>query len=380
MRWRTLLGGTAAVAATFCVPGAASAATSPTPMATWQANGRVDAIAVYGSTAYLGGEFTAMISPDKSHTVARDHLAAIDLTTGALLPWHPSTNGVVLALRASANSVFAGGTFDTVNGVRRWRIAGISRATGALVSGFTASASASVNALALNGSTLYLGGDFTSVNHAARTRLAAVSTTTGALVSGWHPSADAVVRALTVDSSLGVVYAGGDFTKINGIANPYLVGLQTTNGDRVAFADHPSARVESLAVGGGNVYGGIGGTGGQLEAFSESSGTAVWDRWADGDVQAVSYQSGTLFAGGHFLNVCATSQGGGSPWVCAQPILRPKLFSVDGATGTLSAWNPACDSEWGVFAVHATPTVVAAGGDFTHINSTHHWHFAEFAQ
>jgi hypothetical protein len=377
-RTRTVLG-LAALAAAVVVPGAAAAATSTTPMATWQANGRVDAIAVSGSTAYIGGEFTAMIAPDQSTTVARAHLAAINLTTGALLPWHPTANGTVLALRATSRTVFVGGAFDTVNGVRRWRIAALTTSSGGLVHGFSASASAAVDALAVDGSTVYMGGAFTKVDTAVRSRLAAINAESGALVASWHPSANQLVRALTVDAPSGVVYAGGDFTTIDGVGTPYLTAISSA-GTRLAFADHPSAHVLGLAVGGGDVYAGIGGTGGQLEAFGQTSGTAAWDRWADGDVQAVSYESGSLFAGGHFVNVCQTSQGGGTPWVCTQPIPRAKLFSVDATNGQLTAWGPTADSEWGVFAVHAGQTAVAIGGDFTHVDSTHHWHYAQFSQ
>ena len=89
---------------------------------TWGATGAVKAELIMGNTLYLGGSFTSMISPDGSTTTSRKHLAAIDLTTGALLPWAPSTNGSVEALATDGTNVVLGGSFTTINGVSRSRL------------------------------------------------------------------------------------------------------------------------------------------------------------------------------------------------------------------------------------------------------------------
>ena len=361
-------------------PATAHAAVGNAPQTrAWQANGRVSAIAVVGTTAYLGGSFTRMISPNGSRYVARAHLAAINIVTGAPLSWHPGTNRPVLAVSASGGRLLVGGAFTRAGGKSRNHIASISRSTGRLTAGWTASANASVQAIAVNHGRVFLAGAFTSVNHRPRGHLAAVSGQSGTIVAGWRPSVNSAVHALAVDPAVGVIYAGGDFTTANGQAAGYLQPFSVSTGRRRAWRSHPDARVWSVAIGGGRVFAATGGTGGHLEAFNQA-GTALWQRWADGDFQAIAYSRGVVFAGGHFANACQTSAGGGTPWVCAQPIPRARLMSVSASTGALGPWNPTADSKWGVYAVRVTRTRLLAGGDFKHVHGIHRWRYAQFTR
>ena len=306
----------------------------------WQTNGRVSAIAVVGTTAYLGGSFTRVISPGGSRRVGRANLAAVNIATGALLPWHPTTNGAVLALRAYGTRLLVGGAFTRADGKSRNHIASISQSNGGLTAGWNASANANVEAIAVYQQRVFLGGAFTRANQRARGHLAAVSASSGAIILGWHPSVNAAVHALAVDPAIGVVYAGGDFTTANGYTAAYLQPFTVLTGAVRVWRSHPVGRVWSITYGGGRVFAATGGTGGQLDAYRQSAGAALWQRWADGDVQSVAYSNGTVFAGGHFANACQTSAGGGTPWVCAQPIVRARLMTVNAATGGLGTWTP----------------------------------------
>ncbi len=62
---------------------------------------------IIGTTLIFGGDFTSVISPDGTTSVPRPHLAAVDLTTGALLPWNPTTNGGVDAMATDGTTVDA---------------------------------------------------------------------------------------------------------------------------------------------------------------------------------------------------------------------------------------------------------------------------------
>ena len=68
---------------------AAWAFPSGTPQDTVDPNDRVYAIVQVGRTIYIGGEFTAVDGQP------RNHLAAIDASTGALTAWNPDANGSV---------------------------------------------------------------------------------------------------------------------------------------------------------------------------------------------------------------------------------------------------------------------------------------------
>jgi hypothetical protein len=355
----------------------AAEALTNTPLGTWQANGRVSAISVAGGVVYVGGQFTAMISPT-GQSVARAHLAAVDETTGDLLAWNPGTNGTVDAVRESGGVIYAGGSFTEAGGHPRTNVAAFS-STGAVVSAWHPTPDATVDALAVSGSTIYLGGSFTHVDGAARTRLAAV-TTKGGLRSGWNPAADATVRSLSVDAATGRVYAGGDFSHISGISRPYLAALSPLTGTVEGWASNPTGRVWGIAIDGPNLYAAVGGhtPAGEVAAFDTTTGSLRWSRWTDGDAQTIAATGGSVYVGGHFINVCATNAGGGSPWVCTQPIARAKLAQFAESDGTLQSWDPPCDSEYGVWALRATTTHILIGGDFKHVDNQHHWHYTEF--
>src|SRR3954451_5664591 len=116
----TLLKAALAVTAWAAMAAPAQAAiVGSTPAPSWQTNGRVTTITVSGTTAYIGGKFTSLRPAGAAAgtaEVTRNHAAAINLTTGALLPWNPNVNGLVRALLASGGNVYIGGSFTTVGG------------------------------------------------------------------------------------------------------------------------------------------------------------------------------------------------------------------------------------------------------------------------
>jgi hypothetical protein len=65
----------------------------------------VNAIAVVGNTVVLGGDF------DWIGGQLQDHLAAADVTTGALLPWKPNPDWPVFSLVVWGTTMIVGGEF-----------------------------------------------------------------------------------------------------------------------------------------------------------------------------------------------------------------------------------------------------------------------------
>ncbi|HEU0192982.1 MAG TPA: hypothetical protein VFQ71_02215, partial [Gaiellales bacterium] len=148
--------------AVLATAGVANAAVmQPRPAASYQANGTVRSIIIVGNTAYLGGQFTAMIPSGGGTAVTRNHLAAVDMTTGGLLPWNPNANGTVYTLLASGGNVYVGGSFTTVGGATHKNVAEVNGSSGALVSSFgnTLRPNKAVRALAMSPTgNLYVGG------------------------------------------------------------------------------------------------------------------------------------------------------------------------------------------------------------------------------
>jgi hypothetical protein len=217
----------------------------------------VSALAVSGSTIYVGGLFTEIGGQ------TRNRIAAIDATTGAATAWNPDAQGGpfgpdVQALVVSGSIVYAGGTFTSIGGQARNGIAALDAATGAATA-WNPNAQPdfygpSVFALAVSGSTVYAGGGFTHIGGQPRNRIAALDATSG-LATFWNPNANVDVYALAVSGS--TVYAGGGFTTIGGQARSKIAALDATSGVATTWnAGAAEGLVSGLAVSGSVVYAG----------------------------------------------------------------------------------------------------------------------------
>jgi hypothetical protein len=160
---------------------------------------------------------------------------------GASVPAAPRRaagfDGRVRAAVAAGGTVYLGGDFTRatdIDGrvVTRNRLAAVDAAGGAgAVLAWSHKADERVRALAASSSRLYAGGQFTSVDGAARSRLVAFWLSSGALDAGWKPAADRPVHALRVGFSGTRVYVAGLFTRLGGDpAHAYLGAVAATGG------------------------------------------------------------------------------------------------------------------------------------------------------
>jgi hypothetical protein len=348
------------------------------PAPTWQTNGRVNAIAVSGNTVYIGGQFTSVRPPGAapgSGEVTRNHAAALNLTTGALLPWNPNANNTVRAIRVSGTTVYLGGAFTQVGGANHSRVAAVNATSGAVMSGFTASASGEVFALASSGTSLFLGGGFGTVDGQSRPNMAAVNTTTGALLP-WSPAVDGQVRAIRLLGFPRMVIAGS-FTHLNGASANNIGALDGNTGNNLPWKDHTSYNVIGLASDANGVYVAGAGGGGNFAAFDPATGAQKWLGGTNGNVQAIGVVGGDVYVGGHMQYYCGPQHG---QHTCTNPIPRDKLLAVDETTGALTPWNPSANSVLGVFALLGVGSTgdVLAGGDFTSIGQRKQQGYADF--
>jgi hypothetical protein len=375
-----------AVLAILIVAGGAEAAVPPGSIpvgASWQTNGRVEAMVVVGSTAYVGGQFTSVRpsgSPLGTGEVARSHAYAVDVQTGALLPWDPNTNNTVQSIAVSGGTVYLGGTFGTVQGKTHARIAAVDATTGAPVQTFKAKTNGSVNALAVGPNGLFLGGAFTTADKATANHLAEVDLSTGGIAPGWTASTDQKVTAvaLTADGSRLIV-AGNFLTIDNGAGQRYLGAVSPVTGAAMSWLSHPGYPVITLALDSRGVYVAGNGNGGNVAAFNPTTGQQLWIGGVDGNVQAIAVDSAasTVYVGGHFNNYCGHVTGIN---VCRTNTARDHLMSLDEPTGNIQPWHPSANGVLGVFAMAAGNGTVEAGGDFTKIGGVAQQGFGEFPQ
>jgi hypothetical protein len=138
-----------------------------------------------------------------------------------------------------------------------------------------------VAAIVQVGNRIVAGGQFTQVASAAtpataiaRSNIFAFDATTGAIDTAFAPVLDGQVESLAVAPDGLHVFAGGSFTRINGVAQKSLVKLRLSDGARItAFKGRTNARVKDMAVSGGRLY--IGGTFNTANGVARSALAAV---------------------------------------------------------------------------------------------------------
>ncbi len=346
------------------------------PRSTPSFNGSVYAIAYRGSTVYVGGSFTSAIAGGRRYP--RSRLAAFDARTGALTSWAPAADRTVRALAVSGASVYAGGDFGTVSGVKRDNVVRLDALTGA-VGTFAHRISGAPYALAAGNGRLYAGGSFTAVDGFRRDNLAAFSLAGGTLDGGWQPRADDAVHAVTAYRSK--VFLGGRFNRINQVSGALCIAAVDGARGSVDRGFRPAvpAQVNAIAVDAAGVYAATGGQGGRAIAYT-AGGSVRWQRVFDGDAVAIAALGGVTYVGGHFDRACLTLTNGANGACTGGSVPRVKLAAVTG-TGRLTPWAPRANGVIGVRALAVDPTGggIAAGGDFTTINGAARRRFAAFS-
>ena len=391
---------------------------------------RVMALSVVGRWVYLGGEFTAMVPPGStwpmptttttttltSTTTAatsatpvsamaasepepppppgsqkRNHLAALDVERGTLLPWNPDADGVVHALVVSADGtkLYVGGEFDHIGGTAAPAVARIDLATGNVDPTFRAAVRGRVRALALSGDRLYVGGSFGAVGGPGgdepRPKLAALDAATGELLP-WTPpplgpgayvgqngaptptewSGDVLAIAVPGDGSR--VYVGGAFLDLGGESG--LVVLDAVTGLALPEQWDVGRPIFDLAVwpvDGETVFASAGGPGGRLYAFrADHPGEPLWSAWVDGDAPGVAASANDVYLMGHY------------DYAGPESLLRRHLAAFDASTGAVDDWNPTANTPTGAFSAAVGAGHVFVGGDFTRINGRPQPGFAQF--
>jgi hypothetical protein len=372
-----LLASGVAVAATL------SDTSDPVP----QTNGRVNAIAVSGNTIYLGGSFTSVDG------VARSRLAAIDAASGALLNWVPQVNRPVsaLALSPDGNRLYVGGRFTRAGGERHNYVARID------ATGFgevdpvdhtfmkKAGADLPVRALAVGTDAtlddlVYLGGDFGTVNGEPRSRLAQVDA--NGLLTDWAPDVRGGSlegpRVLTLELAGSHLYVGGDFDTISGQTRRNLASLKSSTDNVEVENWRPRFLRPVYDVEASTTAGSVYVAGGG----AGGEGAAFVDASVTGT--GVFDPDWSIQGDGDFQAVAYLD---GQVYFGGHFRLvddgtgqdgRARLLAVD-TGGNLEAWNPKANR--GVWALEADAlrTRIYAGGDFTKIARQPQEGFAQFS-
>ncbi len=335
------------------LPAEAVVQVDDTPAASWQVNGPIYASAVIGDTVYLGGRFTEIVSTT-GESKKRARLAAFSISTGKPLDWSPEANGVVWALEADGDTVWAGGEFTSVDGRDARRLVKLTASSGAVQKKFEVELDNTVRALEHQHGMLYVGGVFTKVNGKSQAYLTKVAATSGAVPGGFKPEVERMVRAIVAppQGNGNDLYIAGNFYTIGGADQRKIARINGANGklEPLGFEKPATTRALDISADGTLLYGGIGGDINSAVAWSTATGQRVFRYRVIGDVHEVTYHDGTLWVG--------FAEG-------ALDDSQARVRALDATTGVPDpGFGPAINSVWGVRTIAATDGGVVIGGNF----------------
>jgi trimeric autotransporter adhesin len=340
-----------------------AAAADPTPTPTWVPDGEVHAVAVSGSTAYVGGEFGS-IAPYTGGSLSFD-----PQTGQRRASWPDVVGSVAAAVRDGSGGWYVGGSFQHIGGVARRNLAHV-RADGSVDPAWAPTADGGVRTLVEHGGIVYIGGFFHNVNGQPHQALAAVESATGASVDFLAVgAASTVVHAVAVggDSAHPVLYVGGFFDTIGGKTRHSLAAISLDDNKLTPFDPNIAGGVTAIGLKNGVYAGGLFETvNGNVErnglaSFDPVSGTAsAWNPHianVGAFVAAIDIAADTVYVVGRLGTVNSNTT----------PKVRSKGAAFDATSGVATSWDPQIAAPYGSIAtsVKVAGTAVYVGGDFT---------------
>ncbi len=222
----------------------------------WNANinGSVTDFAISGSLIYLIGNFSSVGGQP------RNQIASVITTTGVVTSWDPdpsnSAQGTSLfAIAVSGSTVFVGGEFTRIGGQQRKCIAALDAITGNATSwnpnpSFI-TGSPRVHTLAVNGTNVYVGGWFDFIGGQSRSVVAALDVATG-LATNWMPAVHSGVEAFAFSGN--TVYIAGLFHRGTPVADVTAFDAITGNATGWKANVEDDFNVKALSISGTSVY------------------------------------------------------------------------------------------------------------------------------
>jgi Malectin domain/PKD domain len=379
-------------------------------------DGTVFAITQVGTQIIVGGSFTNVDPPGDTNSadaVTRNYILSFDQSTGVVsTTFVPVLDGIVRALKPgpTPNTVYVGGEFDNVNGVKAKSVALLSTTTGLMVAGFKpAPMDGVVWALNLTGGHLIIGGIFTALNSVPHAGIGSLNPTTGAVdpymttqLTGHHnytgqpgqANAGVGVHKMDVSPDGTKLVITGNFKMADGVVHDQiaLINLGATSAtldtdwntdgyDAACASNAFDTYMRDTAFSTDGTYFVVAATGGGT--FSQNpdgtrslcdtvtrwsttaTGTDVQPQWIDysgnDSFESITTTGAGIYAGGHerWVNNGSASDSAGEG-----SVPRPGIAVLDPVNGLPFSWNPGRNPRGsGAYAVFATPTGLYLGDD-----------------
>lgn len=356
----------------------------------------VRAITEVGSQMVVGGNFTQIADSQRETTVDQQRIFAFDAETGELNDaFRPVLDrGIVTSVVAhpDGDKVYVGGTFKTVNGVKRPKVALISLVDGSVVTSFKKVANnGKVLDLALTGDRLIVAGTFSKFKGADRPALASVQASNGAAdafvdlgFAGQNNGGTTRVSKIRATPDGSRLVAIGNFTSVAGQTRSQ-VALMNLGGSRASLANwstdrfgnycsksfdsylrdvdiDPTGEYFVVATTGAYRSGRLCDTASRWELDASGSGLQPsWVAYTGGDtLYSVAISGPAVYLGGHmrWLNnsFAADKAGPGA-------VFREGIAAVDPINGLPLSWDPGRTRGVGAFELTTTDAGLWVGSD-----------------
>ncbi|MBA3286527.1 MAG: hypothetical protein H0U21_00695 [Acidimicrobiia bacterium] len=394
---------TPAVANQSVVPGTFPLANQPRVM-----DGRIYSLDTRGNSVVVGGTFTR-IRPGASGSaeINQARLFKFDVSTGQIdLTFRPTINGEVEGVRYSPDgtSLFVAGSFTSINGTTRNRVAKLNAVTGAVDPTFNPNVNNTVKDLDLSNGRVVIGGKFRFVGNQTRERLAMLDPTTGAALASFDLAITdsryeygPYVQELEVSDDGRWLVVGGNFITVGGqtreqIAVIDLSGATATVANWATDRYRPDCAsvyrdtyIRGIDISPDNTYFAVNTTGAFFgnqsmcdtaarwelpPALTGSQLQPTWTAHTGGDTHwAVHITDAAVIAGGHqrWENNPNPSPGGDNDGPGS--LVRMGIAALDPWTGVPLSWNPGRDRGRGVEAMASTPSHLFVGSDTVLFNN-----------
>jgi len=323
-----------------------------------------------GGVMYAVGRVSAI--KQGSQTYSRGGAFSFSPTNGTMTAWNPQANAPIrsIAFSPDCSVAYLGGEFTTIRGAAASHIAAVDTTTGNLVPGFNARAGGNVDTVERVFGNVLLGGDFGTVNGTTRVHLASVNPTTGALTSYLTlPAPGGKVWNTQISHAGDRMLLEGNFTAIGGVSRRVMAMLDlgqtsaTLNpwyspefdqfcGD--SGTGHFYIRDAAWSPDDGSIYTAATGAwpkgtrndptrSGLCDASAKFPATAGlvnhnWVMYTGCDsLYAVEASATTVYVGGHER---WSSNPHGCDFQGAGGVPRPGIAALDNVDGSTLSWNP----------------------------------------
>lgn len=269
--------------------------------------GQFAALLATPTRIYLGGSFSSI------NNQPRNGLAAIDIQSGALLPWDPAASypggAEIYSIVQHDSGLYVGGRFNNIGGQPRAYLACVDTITG-VAQPWNPNPNNLVRSLVVHDSLLYVGGNFTTIGLQPHVRLGAVSLSTGAVTS-WSPSISGGSNQVnTVHVLDTTVIATGFFTTANSQSRSNVAAFGITSGTLLPLNPVLNGGVDHSAAGSSAIY--LTGQFTQVNSAARNKYAAIhpvtgnlqsWDIKASAGGNAIIVDSNKIWTAGFFTTL-----------------------------------------------------------------------------